>query len=114
MGVMLDLTLKQISARCTNKEISKYIASMAELPQGISVCKFLVIFLHSARKAQLRLNAELAEKGNDRRLETYSLPERGVKVADKQGIHFQVLTYKVVVVVSQDKEKIEPVYSTSI
>ncbi|MEH2195668.1 MAG: hypothetical protein V7K98_23920 [Nostoc sp.] len=54
MGAMPDLTLNQISAKCTNKEVAKYIASMPPLPEGIGVCKFLAILLYSARKAILQ------------------------------------------------------------
>ncbi|MEH2293130.1 hypothetical protein [Nostoc sp.] len=114
MGAMPDLTLKQISARCTNKEIAKYISSMPVLPEGVSVCKLLAVLLYSARKAQFRLNSELKKEGDDRQLETYSLAERKHKLFDKDGnFAYQVTVYKLKVAVSEDKEKILPVYTVS-
>ncbi|MEH1883773.1 MULTISPECIES: hypothetical protein [unclassified Nostoc] len=115
MGAMPDLTLEQISARCTNKQIAKYIASMPDLPEGITVCKFLAIFLYSARKAQFRLNGELTKKGDDRQLETYSLADRKHKLFNKDGdFVYQVTVYKLEVAVSENREEILPLYTTSI
>ncbi|MEH2198153.1 hypothetical protein [Nostoc sp.] len=115
MGAMPDLTLNQISAKCTNKEVAKYIASMPPLPEGIGVCKFLAILLYSARKAQFKLNKELAKEGDDRQLETYNLAERRHKLIDRdKNILYQVIVYKLEVAVSEDREHILPVFTESI
>jgi hypothetical protein len=109
MNRFRDLTLKEISARCTDKEIAKYIASMSPLPEGITVCKFLAIFLYSARKAQFKFNSELAKEGDKRRLSTYELADKEHKVYKDGECTHHITVYKLVVGVSVDKKDIQPV-----
>ncbi|MEH1793740.1 hypothetical protein [Nostoc sp.] len=111
MGAIPDLTLEQIREKCLNKEVKEYIDSMPELPTNISLCKLIATILETAGWIQCATNNGVPAVREEHKLDTYQFPEHGERCTDDNNIHHsQVLTYKLKVLMSEDKSAVQPAY----
>ncbi|MEH2029296.1 MAG: hypothetical protein V7K67_06380 [Nostoc sp.] len=111
MGAMPDLTLKEIHEKCLNKEVKEYIDSMPELPFNINLCKLLATILETAGWIECATNNGTPAIRPEDKLDTYQFPEYGDRSVDDNNIHrFQEITYKLKVLVSEDKKDIQPTH----